>query len=563
MKTLFKNGYIVNVFLDKTERADVLIEDDTIIAVGNLENETADKVVDAAGKTICPGFIDGHIHIESSMLQPAEFVRACLPHGTTTVIADPHEIANVSGLQGIEYMLEATDGLPMNVYFMIPSCVPATPFDEAGAVISAKDIEKYLDNPRILGLGEMMNYPGVVFRDAEVLEKIAVTKAAGKIVNGHAPMLNGRQLDDYIASGIFDDHECSTFEEAIEKLSKGQWIMIRQGTAARNVKGLIDLFDEPYSRRCLLVTDDKHPADILNNGHIDSIIRTVAENGKSVLTAIRIATYQAAQRYGLNALGAIAPGYKADLLVLDDLETVKVADVYYKGCKVAENGEAKQFDAKPVNDELWQKVNNSFRLDEIKKEDFYVQPKDKQCRVIKVLPGELITKQEIMDLDFTASNGIDLKRDILKLAVIERHSNTGHIGLGFITGMGVKEGAIASSVSHDSHNLIVVGANEEDMAVAANYIRKIGGGLAVVLNGKILAAMELPISGLMGVKSAAEMAKHNDEVREAAAKLGHADGIDPFMNLAFVSLPVIPDIKMTTHGLIDVIEQKLVPLFVD
>ncbi len=562
MKTILKNGNVVNVFLDQIIRADVMIENGKIVGVGDCDDGTADVVCDVSGKTVCPGFIDGHIHIESSMLQPVEFVRACLPHGTTTVIADPHEIANVSGLIGISYMLEATEDVPMSVYFMMPSCVPATPFDEAGANLSAEDIAALCRYPRILGLGEMMNYPGVVAGDKEVLRKIAVTKAAGKIVNGHAPMLRGRDLDRYIGSGIYDDHECSALEEAEEKLSKGQWIMIRQGTAARNLDGLLGLFDEPYSRRCLLVTDDKHPADLLASGHIDSIVRQAAEKGKSVLTGIRMATLQAAERFGLHNLGAVAPGYEADLLVLDDLETVRVRDVYYKGNRVVSDGVPVEIPTKRVRADVWKSVRNSFYLDKLSREDFVVEPQDKACRVIRVIPDQLITKEEIMKLDFTRANGIDTSRDILKLAVIERHLNSGHIGLGYITGMGIKEGAIASSVSHDSHNLIVVGTNEDDMAAAANCVREMSGGLAVVRNGEVLAAMALPIGGLMGEKSAAEMARQNAEVREAAAVLGHADGIDPFMNLAFVSLPVIPDIKMTTFGLVNVTEQKLIPLFV-
>ena len=562
MKTILKNGNVVNVFLDRIIRADVMIEDDKIIAVGDCNDATADVVCDVSGKYVCPSFIDGHIHIESSMLQPAEFVRACLPHGTTTVIADPHEIANVSGLTGVEYMLEATEDVPMNIYFMMPSCVPATPFDEAGASLSAEDIASFYRYPRILGLGEMMNYPGAVAGDKDVLRKIAVTRAAGKIVNGHAPMLHGSELDRYIASGIYDDHECSTIEEAEEKLNKGQWIMIRQGTAARNLEGLIDLFDEPYSRRCLLVTDDKHPADLLASGHIDSIIRQAAEKGKPVLTAIRMATLQAAQHFGLRELGAIAPGYVADLLVLDDLETVSVRDVYYKGNRVVTDGVSVEFPTRSVSEGVWKAVRNSFCLDALCREDFLVEPQDKACRVIRVIPDQLITNEEIMKLDFSHSNGIDTDSDILKLAVIERHRNSGHIGLGYITGMGMKEGAIASSVSHDSHNLIVVGANEEDMAAAANCVREMSGGLAVVRNGQVLAKVALPIGGLMGQESAAEMAQQNAEVREAAATLGQTAGIDPFMNLAFVSLPVIPALKMTTLGLINVTEQKLVPLFV-
>lgn len=563
MKTLLKNGRIGNVFTDTLEKANVLLENERIIGVGDYSDEDADHSEDLSGRILCPGFIDGHIHIESTMLRPVEFARACLPHGTTTIIADPHEIANVSGLIGIAYMLEASERLPMNMYFVIPSCVPATPFDEAGATLTADDVQTFYAHPRVLGLGEMMNYPGVVAGDPEVLRKIEVTRQRGMVVNGHAPMLSGKALDRYIAEGIFDDHECFTMDEALEKLNKGQWIMIRQGTAARNLLGLLQLFDEPYSRRCLLVTDDKHPADLMENGHIDSIIRMVAQNGKSVLTAIRMATLQAAQRFGLSGVGAIAPGYAADLVVLDDLVNVRVRDVYHKGVCVVREGKTVEFASPHVRTDIWKTVRNSFFLDKLTEKDFRIEPKGTRCRVIRVIPDQLITDEEIMELDFSHNNGVDTERDILKLAVVERHMNTGHIGLGFITGMGLRCGAIASSVSHDSHNLIVVGANETDMCAAANCVRKMGGGLAVAKDGKIIGQMALPVGGLMGLESAAVMAEQNRDVREAAAQLGHAQGIEPFMNLAFVSLPVIPNIKMTTKGLIDVNRQRLVPLFVE
>lgn len=562
MRTLLKNGRVLNVFLDQIQETGILLEDERIIGVDQYADEEADCVINLMGKYVCPGFIDGHIHIESSMLQPAEFVRVCLPLGTTTVIADPHEIANVSGRNGIGYMLEASKTLPMNLYFVIPSCVPATPFDEAGAKLDAGDLLNFYHHPYVLGLGEMMNYPGVINGDKCVMDKIQTTRQAGMIINGHAPMLSGKALDKYIAAGITDDHECSDIEEAKERICKGQWVMIRQGTAARNLEALLGLFEEPFSRRCMLVTDDKHPADLLAGGHIDSIIRLAVKNGKSVLTAIRMATIQAAEYYHLPGVGAIAPGYEADLLILDDLESVHVHEVYFKGKKVAEDGNCIPFQKNKVPVDIWKTVRNSFFLDKLKTEDFLIAPKSNRCRVIRVIPNQLLTQEEIIEMDFISANGINLEQDILKLAVIERHMNTGHIGLGFIKGMGLKAGAIASSVSHDSHNLIVVGTNEEDMAKAANTVRKMAGGLAVVKHGEVLAQMALPIGGLMGLKDADEIALENETVRKAAETLGKTEGVEPFMNLAFVSLPVIPDIKMTTKGLIDVNKQELVSLFV-
>ncbi|MCQ2458232.1 MAG: adenine deaminase [Clostridia bacterium] len=563
MRTLFRNGRIVNVFTDTVQKTNVLIEGGRIIGVGAYTEEDADRVEDIGGKVICPGLIDGHIHIESTMLSPAEFVRACLPHGTTTVIADPHEIANVSGLYGIGYMIEVSRKLPMSVYYTVPSCVPATEFDESGGVLNAQDIAVLFSDPHVIGLGEMMNFPGVIAGVPAVTDKINAAHGAGKLINGHAPMITGKDLDRYIAAGIFDDHECSTMAEATERLNKGQWIMIRQGTAARNLDALLPLFEEPVSRRCLLVTDDKHPADLLYNGHIDSIIRQAVQKGAPVLTAVRMATLQAAQRFGLSDLGAIAPGYQADFLILDELETMKVRDVYRHGEKVVDDGRITDFEDPQVRPDIWKAVRNSVMLRKQDRTMFHIEPGHGPCRVIQVIPDQLITRERRIELDFSRNNGVNTENDIIKLAVIERHVDSGHIGLGYINGLGIRKGAIASSVSHDSHNLIVAGVSDEDMAVAANHIREIGGGLAVVRDGEVLADMPLPIAGLMGLGNASEIAEQNRKVREAAAELGSAPGIEPFMNLAFVSLPVIPDIKMTTQGLVDVNAWKRVPLFVN
>jgi len=561
MKRLLKNGLVVNVFTDELEQANVLIEDGRIAGVGDYSEADADLTEDISGKVVCPGFIDGHIHLESTMLRPSQFARVCLPHGTTAVVADPHEIANVSGVMGIRYLLDASEGLPMNFYFVMPSCVPASPFDETGATLTAEDIAPFFGHERVLGLGEVMSYPDVIERDPEVMEKLEATKKAGLVINGHAPMLSGRELDRYISAGVFDDHECSTAEEAMERLKKGQWIMIRQGTAAHNLEALLPLFREPWSRRCLLVTDDKHPADLIRKGHIDSIIRQAVQMGASVMTGIRMATLQAAQRFGLTDLGAVAPGYRADLIVLDDLQTVRIRDVYYRGEKTVSNGELIDFPNPHARANIWKTVRNSFNLDQLQPKHFTVEPKEGLCRVIRVLPGQLITEEAQLPLDFTKNNGVDTARDIIKLAVVERHYNTGHIGLGYITGLGLQTGAVASSVSHDSHNLIVAGVNEADMAAAANCVREMHGGLAVVRDGTVLAQMPLPIGGLMGLSDAETTAAENDAVRRAVKQLGATEKMEPFMSLAFVSLPVIPALKMTTQGLVDVARWKRVPLF--
>ena len=562
MRTLLSGGTVVNVFTDELIRADVLIENEKIIGVGDYSAEDADAVEDITGKYVCPGFIDGHIHIESTMLTPAELARLCLPHGTTAIVADPHEIANVCGTDGIKYMMAASEGLPMKVYFTLSSCVPASPFDESGANLLAEDIEPLLDEESVVGLAEMMNYPGVIYDDPDVMAKLDAARRHGKTIDGHAPFLSGKALNKYVSSGIASDHECSTLDEALEKIRLGQRVMIRQGTAAKNLQDLLPLFDAPYNRRCLLVTDDKHPADIMSEGHIDNIIRLAVKAGKPAAVAIRMATLQAAEHFRIPFLGAVAPGYRADLLVLSSLDDVSVDDVYSYGKKVVGKGRVSEFSAPKIDEKLTEIALNSFHVKELSPSDFHIGEGSRMCRVIEVIPGQLITKEGIYEINLAENGGIDTGRDILKLAVIERHKNTGHIGLGFIKGIGLKRGAIASSVSHDSHNLIVIGASDSDMALAANRVRE-RGGLCVTDGGEVIAEMALPVAGLMSDVSGDEIAKANETVRLAAESLGRAEGVEPFMNMAFVSLPVIPSIKMTTQGLVDVDKQERVPLFAE
>lgn len=564
MKTLLKGGTVVNVFTDELQKANVLIEDEKIIGVGDYSDTDADCVHDISGKYVCPGFIDGHIHIESTMMLPAEFAKAAVLHGTCAVVSDPHEIANVCGGEGIEFMLEASEKLPLDVYVMVPSCVPATAFDESGAELSAADIEPFYRHSRVLGLAEMMNYVGVVFGDEGVMAKINSANEKGKVINGHAPLLSGRDLDKYIAAGIRDDHECSSSEEAKERIRKGQRVMIRNGTAARNLTGLISLFEEPWNRRCLLVTDDKHAADLIANGHIDDIIRLAVKQGKSAVAGIRMATLQAAEAFGLRNEGAVAPGYNANLAVLGDLDSVAVSDVYHLGKKVVSGGKLEPFASPEVSTALKERVLHSFNLAPLCEKDFHVAASGvRKCRVIELVKNQLITEEALLDVDFGANNGVDTEKDILKLAVIERHKNTGHIGLGFIHGIGLKEGAIAASVSHDSHNLIVIGTSEAEMAFAANRVRELGGGMVAVKGGEVLSEMPLPYAGLMTDASASEVARQNKAVRESVHALGVPADIEPFMTMAFVSLPVIPKIKMTTLGLFSSDQWAIVPLFAD
>lgn len=575
MKLLLKNADTINVFTDEVVKTSILISDGIIVGVGP-EYTDADAeggpVRDLEGAWVAPGFIDGHIHIESTMLLPRELSDLCITHGTTAVVADPHEIANVCGADGIRYMLSASSGLPMKVYICIPSCVPASPFDESGAVLTADDIRPFYGQDRILGLAEMMNYPGVLGKDPDVLQKIRDAKERGLVINGHAPMLSGRELDAYIAAGVGDDHECASMEEAVEKLKKGQWIMVRQGTSARNLENLIGIFDEPYNHRALIATDDKHPADLMEHGHIDGILREAVRLGADPIVGIRMATIQAALCLGLHDVGAIAPGYRADLVVLDDLDTISVRDVYAGGVLAAKDKKAVPleeleqqktgFFVPRIPEELSGKVHHTFHISHLGADDFKIPAKGiKTCRVIGVIPGQLITDELHLPVDFDHQNGISTKKDILKLAVCERHHGTGHIGLGFIHGIGLSEGAIASSVSHDSHNLIVIGTNEEDMAMAAEEIRRMGGGNVFVAGGSVISAMELPVAGLMSEKDAKTIAAENAAVRSSLYSYGVPDSVEPFMNMAFVSLPVIPHLKMTTQGLVDVTGWKRVPLF--
>ena len=561
MTKLLKGGKVVNVFTGTVEKENILIEDGKIIGVGDYCE--ADVIDDVSGKYICPGFIDGHIHVESTMMTPVEFAKAALLHGTTAAVADPHEITNVCAAAGIKYMLEASKNLPVSIYFMLPSCVPGTIFDESGAVLNAEDLKPFYKEPRVLGLAEVMSYSQVISNDSKIMEKIADAKKLGKIIDGHAPLLSGHDLDKYIAAGISSDHECSSFEEAKERIKKGQWVMIRQGTAAKNLEGLIDLFDEPWKERCLLVTDDRHAADFINEGHIDSIIRRAAELGKSPVTGIQMATINAAEYFGLKETGAVAPGYRADLAVLNSLEEIDVCDVYIKGEKIVSNKIINNIKTPDIDTALFKTVTNSFHLSKLKPEDFYISPKGKKCRVIKTIKKQLFTDEWITDIDFDKNNGIDTERDILKIAVIERHLGTGHKTLGFISGIGLKKGAIASSVSHDSHNIVVIGTNDIDMACAVNQIIEMGGGYTVSESGNIKADLALPIAGLMADRPAEEIAKINLFLLKAVHDLGALEDIEPLMSMSFLSLAVIPSLKITTKGLIDVNSQTVVPLFVD
>ena len=557
---VLKNAQIVNVFTQSVETGDIAIEGGYIVGIGNYEGITEK---DLGGAYVCPGFLDGHIHIESSMTSPGEFERAVVPHGTIAVITDPHEIANVAGTAGIRFMMQSAQKLDLDVYFMLPSCVPATDLDESGTELLARDLEPFYADEKVLGLAEMMNAFGVTHGDKGCFEKLVQARSLKKAIDGHAPALSGKELNAYVTAGIRSDHECSDFEEAKEKFARGQWIMIRQGTAAKNLKALMGMFEDPYYQRCLLVTDDKHPGDLIRIGHIDAIIREAVSMGADPIRAIRMGTLNAAAYFGLHDMGAVAPGYKADLAVFDDLRTLNVKQVYKGGKLVAENG--KMLHQKEKNTdwstEIKERVFHSFHRVPITVEELQLkETTGTHQRVIDMVAHELITKERIEEWKELpgVAPGVDISRDIVKLAAIERHKNTGHVGLGFLGKYGLKKGAVATSIGHDSHNLVIAGVTDEDMVLAGNRVIENGGGLAIALEGKVLADLPLPIGGLMADEPVEVVDEKLEHMKKLSVELGISEDIDAFMTLAFISLPVIPKLRLNTYGVVDVEKHQVV-----
>ena len=538
------NAKYLNVFSNEFLSGDIAVANGLIAGVGKYDGKTE---IDVSGKLVLPGFIDAHIHLESSMVTPAEFAKAVVAHGTTTVITDPHEITNVMGIDGVEYMIQASQNLPIDVHFMMPSCVPATEIDESGAELDCKDIDLYLDNKKVLGLAEMMNYVGVINGDKNVLSKIVTSQAHHKKIDGHAPELSGNDLNAYIAAGVYSDHECSTFENALEKLRKGQFIMIREGTAAHNLKALMPLLTQQYYSRCMFATDDKHPSDLLYGGHIDYIVKQALKNGADPIVALKTATHHAARYFLLNNKGAIASGYLADIVVVDNLEDFNVETVFKRG-KLVFDGEVKDFSAPTVDEKLAEKCFDTFHLDSVTPSSFKV---DGKLGLIGLVGGELLTR------NLGTADKIDVENDILKIACIERHKGTNHIGAGYVKGYSLKSGAVATSVAHDSHNIITVGCNDDDIAVAVNAIKDSKGGIAVVENGKIKALLELPIAGLMSDEPLTTVNEKLENAKLSAYELGADKSIDPFMTLSFLSLPAIPSLRITTKGVFDAENWKM------
>ena len=541
---VLKNAKYLNVFSNEFLSGDIAVSNGLIAGVGKYDGKTE---IDVSGKLVLPGFIDAHIHLESSMVTPAEFAKAVVAHGTTTVITDPHEITNVMGIDGVEYMIQASQNLPIDVHFMMPSCVPATEIDESGAELDCKDIDLYLDNKKVLGLAEMMNYVGVINGDKNVLSKIVTSQAHHKKIDGHAPELSGNDLNAYIAAGVYSDHECSTFENALEKLRKGQFIMIREGTAAHNLKALMPLLTQQYYSRCMFATDDKHPSDLLYGGHIDYIVKQALKNGADPIVALKTATHHAARYFLLNNKGAIASGYLADIVVVNNLEDFNVETVFKRG-KLVFDGEVKDFPAPTVDEKLAEKCFDTFHLDSVTPSSFKV---DGKLGLIGLVGGELLTR------NLGTADKIDVENDILKIACIERHKGTNHIGVGYVKGYSLKSGAVATSVAHDSHNIITVGCNDDDIAVAVNAIKDSKGGIAVVENGKIKALLELPIAGLMSDEPLTTVNEKLENAKLSAYELGADKSIDPFMTLSFLSLPVIPSLRITTKGVFDAENWKM------
>src|SRR4030043_954675 len=548
---LIKNGRVVDVFSGEIEKKDVAIFGGTIVGFGDYQ---ARKTIDGEGDFLCPGLIDGHVHIESSMVTIPEFARAVLPNGTTTVIIDPHEIANVLGQEGIRFMAESARGIPLNVFIMLPSCVPATHMETSGATLRAIDLKALFKEPWVIGLAEMMNFPGVIFRDPEVLKKIEVAKGRG--IDGHAPMLSGKGLYAYLTAGIRSDHECTTLKEAKEKLKNGMWIMIREGTTARNLRSLIPLVDLKNSRRFLFVTDDRHPKELLEEGHINSMVRQAVRWGMDPILTIQMATLNTAEYFRLDDLGAIAPGYRADIISFGHLGRFQINKVFKDGVLVAEDGQmllpANQKRKSPM-------AKDSVRIKPLKKDAFLLTSDQPLAKIIQLIPDQIVTKKIVRKI--LLKDGVahpNIEEDILKIVVVERHKATGNIGIGFVQGFGIKKGAIGSSVAHDSHNLVMVGTNDQDILKAVAAVKGVGGGLVVVFKGKGFGCSPLPIAGLMSEASVAQVNHQLGALHRAAKNLG-CKIPDPFMTLSFLSLPVIPELKITDKGLVDVNQFKFVP----
>ncbi len=552
---VLKEGRVVNVFSGEVREQDVAIYDGVIVGLGSAYQGSEEMSL--KGKWIIPGLIDAHLHIESSMLLPSRLAAALLPHGTTTIVADPHEIGNVMGIEGIKFMLKESASAPLDIFFMAPSCIPATHLETAGARLGASDLAALKKETRILGLAEMMNFPGVLMGTPEVLEKLALF--GDRIIDGHAPSLTGYDLQAYVAAGIRSDHETTDRTEGLEKLNSGMMLMVREGTSAKNLEDLLPLITPENARRFCFVSDDLHPREIRQRGHMNFIIRKAIDLGLNPVRAIQMATLNPAEYFGFKDRGAVAPGFQADLAVLTNLERFELEKVFKGGKLVADRGELIDFpcaDDAPV--ELRSMNVAPFSLESVR-----IAHEDKRARIIELIPGQILTRIRYETLK--SENGSvqsDIERDILKLAVLERHKATGNMGLGLVMGFGLHAGALASSVAHDSHNLIAVGVSDQEIWRSLEEVKNMGGGMAVIRDSDVLARVPLEVAGLMSRKPLKELTKQWDEANRAASSLGCTIS-EPFMSLSFLTLPVIPELKLTDLGLVDVGKFSLVPLFMD
>jgi adenine deaminase len=547
---VLKNAKVFNVFTGQFICQDVAIVKGWIAGVGNY---TGMEELDLAGKYVTPGFVDGHVHIESSLVNPAEFARALVSCGTTTVMADPHEIANVAGADGIRYMLAASKHLPLNVYILLPSCVPTSFLETTGANLAAAHLTEFIHHSRVLGLGEMMDYSAVLAQASTVLEKIYL--ADGKIIDGHSPGLTGKDLTAYIAAGIRSDHECMKPAEALEKLAQGMFIMLREGSAAKNLLNLLPILNQYTARRCFFVTDDRHPEDLITVGHINYMVKLASEAGTDLATVLQLATMNAARYFHLDDVGAIAPGYKADILVFPDLRTWQPELVLKDGRIVAREGRI-TVNIPTVDDTV---VRNTVHLGRVEQAQLRIRAGSSLARVIGLVPHELIT--EVLEMEVPVADGEfrpDATNDLLKIAVFERHNRTGNVGVGIVKGFGLRSGAIATTIAHDSHNLVVVGASDEDMIAAVREIDRVNGGITIVREGCVLGTLPLPLAGLMSDRNIYTVRDELVTLQHLARSLGVKECYDPFMTLSFLSLPVIPSLKLTDKGLVDVNQHQIV-----
>jgi adenine deaminase len=551
---VLQNARIINVFSGDIHDGNVAVANGTVVGIGGYEGR---ETIDLHGAFLAPGFVEGHIHIESSMLTPPEFARAVIPHGTTTVVADPHELANVLGLEGINFMIAQSENLPISIFFMIPSCVPSSPLETSGAVLSAREIHYFVNEANVLGLGEVMNYPGVLAGDPALIAKLLAT--GEKRIDGHCPGLRGKDLSAYIVAGIKSDHECVDIDEAREKLRLGMHLMVREGSTAKNLQALAPLVRELSHVRMSLVTDDKHPVELAEEGHMDALLRRAVACGIDPVRAIQMVTINPAKYFQTSRIGGIAPRYWADLVVLDDLRDFRVRQVWHRGVLVAEDGKlVREFTAPSASG-----MRASMNINWATWQGLGVRAAGRRARVIVHRPGQIVTGKKLVELDRRDGHVVaNPDRDLAKLAVVERHRATGNVGLGFIEGFGLRRGAIASSVAHDAHNLVCLGVDDGDMETAIRRVYDLEGGVVVVIDGKIRAELPLPVGGLMSDRPLEEVSIWVKELRRAAAETGCLVP-DPVTAISFLALPVIPSLKLTDHGLVDVDEFRLVPLFVD